>query len=361
MNSNPIQELLDAGRVDLLTYGKSMLSSSGYIAGQMELTSACEQRCGSCQSWIDHTKGTQRGEWSLENAQQFFLNLRDIPTFEHLSLTGGDPQSWPHLEELLLFYHRRVGSNGFRLRMNTALPLRPSWDDQVLWKEVFHELRISLDGVHPDYYRRMRGVERDPEEIFRWLKRVDHDSLVFLTCVSQKNIDHVLTIMNRIANARDEGLHVRKAIFIPIRDMNDRALLELSLRPGTYQEKWAEIREFAQEPRYAGWTSLGEQVEEGELSQYKGVDCHVSKITFHVKYDGTLYPCCLMGGEAIATRTEFAKGNVIRRHIDELRVLNQPVNVYDDPESPCTKICLWKQASMNRLGNFITETHLSMP
>jgi MoaA/NifB/PqqE/SkfB family radical SAM enzyme len=43
-------------REDLLVYGKAITSRSGYIAGQVEVTSRCVQACAHCQNRADAKK-----------------------------------------------------------------------------------------------------------------------------------------------------------------------------------------------------------------------------------------------------------------------------------------------------------------
>lgn len=347
-------------RRDLLLYGKQMVNPVGFVSGQMELTSKCEQRCVSCQSWLDHNSGVQRGEWLFQHAKNFFFSLAYFfeTKFEHLTLTGGDPQSWPHLHQLIEYY--QAEGYPFKLRVNTALPeevVRPD-----LWRSALSEVRLSLDAVDPEYYRAMRGVHTDPNDILVRAMELDHPCLSTLTCVSQRNIDHIPKIVERLEWLREKGrLNLRKAIFIPIRDMNDRALVQLQLRPEEYQEKWKRLQD---EYEYLDWTSFGEQVPEGSLSQHKGVTCWVSRITFHVKHNGDLYTCCLMGGEALQTRKEFKVGNVLEESVAMIwdrAARNPPKNVYDDPDSPCSRICLFKQSSMNLIAEEASRTSLSMP
>jgi MoaA/NifB/PqqE/SkfB family radical SAM enzyme len=356
MHDSGVKEALRQGRSDLLGYASQLRKPLGYVAGQVELTSACEQQCGSCQSWLDHRSGAESGEWRLADLKEFHADLACLPTFETLALTGGDPQSYRRLSDFLR-YHQGMGWP-FRLRMNTALPM--PIEDPQLWREALHDIRVSLDGVDRDYYRKMRGVATDPREIIDRMVILRHPQLSTLTCVSQKNIDHVPDIVRYLQDLRQD-MPLRKAIFIPIRDMNDKALIQLDLRPVSFQERWQELQlQYA----HLDWTSFGEQVGEGELAKFKGVKCHVSGITFHAKSNGDLYTCCLMGGEAIATRKEFRIGNLLEDSIEDLwhsAVHSMPTNVYDDPESPCTKICLWKQATMNLIGHETQDVSLAMP
>jgi radical SAM protein with 4Fe4S-binding SPASM domain len=352
-------------RSDLRMYAKMMQHPTGYVAGQLELTSACEQRCVNCQSWIDHTSGKEQGEWELRDVKKLFRSLSKIPTFEHLTLTGGDPQSWEDLGYLLPWFHTNRKDLRFKLRINTALPKLPmELEEARWWQFALQDLRVSLDAVNPEVYRAMRGVDRDPEEVLMALHRIDHPRTTTLTCVSEHNIRHVRDIVKRLRVARNNHLRLRKAIFIPVRPQNDKRLVQINT--GTHRtqtDEWQTLwEELCTEFRGETWTSFGEQVTRED--QPLRCDCHVGKITFHIKHNGDLYPCCLMGGEAIATRREFRIGNVLKEPIEHLwasYVANPVRNAYDDPNSACSRICLWKQTTMNRLGNKAEETVLSMP
>ncbi len=332
-------------RDDLKFYAKVAQRKLGYVAGQVELTSECFQKCLACDSWRADAKGEIKGMWGLGKFLSFLWELDAMPTFEHLSLTGGDPQRWPEIDYFLKsqrdFYR-------FSFQMNTALAKEPgSLDD---YRTKLQRLRVSLDGVTPDTYRRMRGVRTDPEEIVDRMDRLAHPMLATNTCVTDVNIDEVPAIVARLNEMKNPP---RKAMFLAVLDFEVGS---------EFWRKYAKLKEI-KSPRVP--TSFSEDVEwvRGFTAgpESSRIPCYAGGLTFHIKCDGDVYPCCLVGGEAIKTRKEMAIGNVFNEPLSAIHSRYAPGLHYADKEGACVKVCQWKQLQVNMLGHEASKTTLAMP
>jgi hypothetical protein len=86
-------------------------------------------------------------------------------------------------------------------------------------------------------------------------------------------------------------------------------------------------------------------------------------MSFHAKANGDWYPCCLVGGEALATQKSFCLGNV---HVEgyDLELLRKryvPLAHYANSESICSKICQYKQLQVNIAAEHAEQLTLAMP
>jgi MoaA/NifB/PqqE/SkfB family radical SAM enzyme len=331
-------------RDDIKFYGKLAQRKAGYVAGQVELTSDCFQFCTACDSWKSHARGQIRGVLSLNDVVKLCDELGRMKTFEHLTFTGGDPQKWPAFEEFFE-YHRILYP--FTFQVNTALARGAN---PVLWQKMIDRVRVSLDAVLPDTYRKARGVKTDPEEILARMEALRHPNLATMTCVSDVNIDEVPAIIARL-NAM--SWKPRKAMFLAVMEhdvapgfwqkFSELKTLESPFVPTSFSEDVAWVREFTRSP------------------EADKIPCYSGSATFHIKCNGEVYPCCLIGGEAIKTRREMAIGNILTETMEGILRRYQPKCHYADKSSPCVAVCQYKQLQMNRAGHAASLTTLSMP
>ncbi len=335
-------------RNDLLYYGKLAQRQLGYVAGQIELTSACGQKCKFCSSWIDHRTGKQKGTLELETVTDLLNQFNRMPTFEHVAFTGGDPQHWETKLEVLFDWiaaQRKLGDIQYGTQVNTAMILPIEKQDQRFWHSAVDDLRVSLDGVDKEHYFYMRRVETDPEEILNRLEDLQHPGLSFNTTVGENNIDHVLEIVRRVASLQTP---VRKMMFLPV--------LGFFHQP-EFWEKWGFFYKM-------DWSGLPFKVSfaSDEIPPLEaGVRCHAGSISFHVKANGDVYPCCLVGGEALKTIQDLSLGNVYHEDMETMRKRYVPLSHYDNPDLPCSMICQFKQASINHAAERASRVNLAMP
>lgn len=352
-------------RPDIRAYAKLSTRPSNLVAGQVELTSKCYQKCAMCESWRDDLSGVVRGTWPLAQLQELCCELSDYPHFEHLSLTGGDPQHWPHLTEFLVWFGeqkaRRGGSCEFALQINTALTQDMTPEVRGIWRRVVRDVRVSLDAATPRTYQVMRGDKRDPVEIVERMVGLDHPRLATNTCVTTRNIHEVHAILELLQGAFGPRVHaptLRKAMFLAVigdRDAGGEAFWEqyrefASLSPAafpsiptSFSEDVAGVRAFLASPDAA------------ELK------CYAGNSTFHVKANGDWYPCCLTGGEAIETHPEFKMGNYFKDPLWKICLNHKTEAHYGCADKPCAKICQWKQLQLNLAASEADGSILAMP
>jgi MoaA/NifB/PqqE/SkfB family radical SAM enzyme len=352
-NTLPLQTIKNlAQRPDMMFYGKLAQRKLGYVAGQLELTSLCHQRCVACDSWRQHKKGNINNTLPLQTIKNLAHQLNQTPTFEHLTLTGGEPQDWrdpidPSItfEDLLTWLSI---TKKFSLQVNTNFckPVNVS-----LWRNALNRVRVSLDAVTPETYKLCRGDTQDPEHILARIEELNHGGLATMTCVSEYNIHEVPDIITRLNRMNNPP---RKAMFL--------AVLDFGHTDPNFWEQYNALREIPS-PRVP--TSFSEDVSwvrEFVCSpQARDIPCHSGSITFHVKCNGDVYPCCLVGGEAIKTRTEMRIGNIHNKTLAQIQKEYKPGCHYRSPDSPCRAVCQWKQLNLNRVAHEASKTFLTMP
>lgn len=337
-------------RQDLQLYAKMATNGLGYVAGQVEVCSACGQKCKYCFSRDEHLAGTMRGTWKLEQLIKLLDELDEIPTFEHLAFTGGDPIVYPYLAELLAHVRaeRAKGRYGFSLQANTALTLDPKQPE--LWSE-FRDLRVSLDGVEDSFYQEMRGVQVPVATILERCRALDHPRLAFNATIGPANIIHAETMLNKMIEWKESGwLNFRKFNLLPVLGHDN---------PPWMWAKWKRLNGM----EWPEWISLGS---EARPPLEPNTRCWVPKITFHMKANGDVYPCCLAGGEALQTQTEFCMGNwwndgIHVREYAKKWVAQKLYAAVDGQPSVCWKICQWKQATFNQIAEEASQVQLAMP
>lgn len=336
-------------RKDLLMYAKHARNNGGLVAGQVEVTSACFQQCGSCDSWREDIR--DRHVMSLETLKALCEELDDIPSFETLAITGGDPQAWPPLTEFLAWFVAREFA--WSLRINTALTQPLTDTDAALWCDAFDEVRVSLDHHDPVEYQRIRGDDATVPSVVatRIRSLVAFNVNVSVLCVVTR--DGVrMGAMSEWVDHHCGG--IRKLTFLPAtghRFKTDdwRWYTDQVRVVNDYQ--WAFTMSFDDNvPDVRAWT----HTDDGRAAR-----CHAGTISFHIKPNGDWFPCCLTGGEALRTQAEFRMGNINVSTIRHIMATWHPQKFYDNDALPCRDICQYKQACINKAASDVVV--LSMP
>lgn len=342
-------------REDLVFYAKMAQRQVGYIAGQLEITSRCEQFCPNCDSWKAHQSGEFRAEMGYAEIAMFFDELNRMQNFENLTLTGGDPVSHPMFEEILKLDRK------FKLQINTALPLPIATPE--LWRERIDTIRLSLDGVTKETYYKMRGVRTDPEEILSRIYDLNHPDWATNTCVADANIHEMLQIIDRLGDMYPRN--PRKASFIAVMDrkVSPEFWREYNYNSDVIRERKRDMEECPCNVHWHQETSVAEDVAELRKHLASGaadtIPCRVGGITFHIKCNGDVYPCCITGGEAIATKRDYCVGNIKKNSLSEIQRRYHPQEDYKTPV--CRDLCQWKQFQMNALADRATKINMRIP
>lgn len=343
-------------RSDIAAYAKLAVLKTGPVAGQVEVTSHCFQHCRMCESWRDDAKGVHRGTWSLDQLKHLCFELESYGTFEHLALTGGDPQHWPVLDAFLEWFQQQkaAGRLNFHLQLNTALTqeVKRPW----LWCGV-RDLRVSLDSPYTATYQRLRGDKHTtPSAVLSRLKTLDHPRVQIAMTVTPENVVEIPGMLTSLRQFCEAGGRIRKATFLPV--LGDRAS-----RPASF---WAAYEQAATYKQLLPFeTSFADSVLSVRHWTHTvpgmATRCWSGNITFHLKCDGSFYPCCLVGGEAIVTHPELAVGNVFEDGFDAVWRYYKPERHYADINKPCRDICQYKQAALNLAAEQAASSVLSMP
>lgn len=336
-------------RDDLKYYAKLATKYTFYIAGQIELTSRCFQNCKYCAK--DRKIRAYPEPMSLNKLKRIVLELSSRQWFESLTLTGGDPLAWPYLDEFLLWYSTTPMWNKFDLHINTTLSKEPTYE---LWS-CLKSVRISIDGVTPEILKRTRGVGYDIQKIYSRMKKLKEQGVKIFTntCVGNENITHVSEILDSFSK---NEVPIDKAMFLIYLDYHQNQILE-ELWKRTIAKEKKKSRHFK--------TSFGENplmvrqlVQQGVL---KNVRCWASKLGFHMKPDGSIYHCCLTGGEAVEADDKHKVYTYkYDGDMDKAYSKVEPTCHYKY-DARCQEICQYKQTSLNIICEKASRTKLKLP
>lgn len=359
-------------RDDLKYYAKSFTRVGSWIAGQIEVTSLCDQQCRMCESWRDHQSGKQRGMIELGQMIDLCDQLTMYRSFEHLSLTGGDPQAWPHLQSFLKTYLTRRSRYKFSLQLNTALVRELNEFEEELWLDAVRDLRVSLDGVNPRTYQLMRGDRTDPAKVLDRVFRLAHPRTAFNVTITSFNVKEMVDIAERILMLKkhmckeNRNGDVRKLMIMKAMGPRDAENMSAEEFNATWNEQKGEI--FHRCINHELEISFDENHEMvlawlQDTPAARHLPCWVGTTTFHIKSNGDMYPCCLVGGEAIETVDHMKVGNIHEQKLVDIGLqLSRlgPMRPYQ-PGSVCSAVCRWKQASANLLAERSHHMTMAMP
>lgn len=332
-------------REDIKLYAKLATAQVGYVSGQVEVTSACFQHCRYCSSWRDKN---YTGSFTLGQIQNLVAELLEFPTFEHLTITGGDPQAWPCLDAFLEWWAEAAPAH-VSLQVSTALAR--DINHLNLWRTAIKDLRVSLDAFTAATYCFIRGDQQNsPAVILTRLKELDHPNLSIIATMYPSTIEQLKSLLGLI-----------DAFGLPIRKIMVMAGIGVELDDKFWNE-WNRIEKWAAN-YIAIPTSFTESIiETRKMCASKEVNkilCWASRLGFHIKPNGDIYPCCLVGGEAVEVQKEFCMGNIFEQYLADIYNDYSPTRYGLKPV--CKNICQYKQLSLNLAGEMASKTRLAIP
>jgi MoaA/NifB/PqqE/SkfB family radical SAM enzyme len=338
----------------LTAYSKIAQKRLGYCAAQLELTSHCFQNCPSCFARRLDPNAT----WPLEDLKELFLELAAMPTFEQLTLTGGDPQAYPFFDAIIQFWNAEKMK--FRLVVSTALMRNPKGTEL---KNVT-SIRLSLDGITCETYRKTRGVDRDPYEALAWADGLGIPYTVF-TCLSMTNKHEILEIADGLSYF--EQRHSDRLVHWSVAPMIGTSTTEREEILQAYQGLEQHLLE--RTPLFT--TSIDTKRLRNFYTQrdtaadsVDAIPCWASYASCHIKANGAVFPCCLIGGEACVTRSEFRIGDALEESLVAI------YERYTTPATPCYSLqnywacrqcCQIKQHSFNAETEAVKNYKFAMP
>lgn len=336
-------------RDDIMLYGKLAQQQLGYVAGQVEVTSKCFQHCKYCLSWVDKSYG----EFTLQQLQNFVDDLcTKFTMFEHLTLTGGDPQAWPHLDKFLEWWKLPGILETVDLQVSTALAR--DIKNPELWRTAIKDLRVSIDASSDKMYQRIRGnTENTCNTILARLATLRHLNLAIITTVYPDNIGELMSLLSSLDNLYRKGLPMRKIIvMVGIGVKLDKE----------FWQSWRQAKQWAEFSMKVS-TSFADDIIQVRAQCNSpvtdNVHCWASKLGFHIKPNGDVYPCCLIGGEAIEVQKEFLMGNIFEQELIDIYNSYTPTRYEMKPI--CREICQFKQLQINLAGEYARKIKLAIP
>lgn len=337
-------------RDDIMLYGKLAQQELGYVAGQVEVTTACFQNCKYCSSRATHQL---YGHFRLQQLQNFVDGLcTQFPMFQHLTLTGGDPQAWHDLDEFLDWWNMPQVLDKVNLQVSTALAR--NIDQPDLWRTAIKDLRVSIDACCDETYQKMRGDNLNTvNTILARLAVLKHPNLAIITTMYPDNIAELQPLLFRLNNLYRKGMPLRKIMVM--------AGIGVEL-DDKFWYRWEHTRQWA-EINLQVVTSFADNIAATRMMcmapRYSDVHCWASKLGFHIKPNGDVYPCCLVGGEAIEIQKEFKMGNIFEQDLKDIYNSYQPTRYAMKPI--CRTICQFKQLQINLAGELASKTKLAIP
>jgi radical SAM protein with 4Fe4S-binding SPASM domain len=173
-----------------------------------------------------------------------------------------------------------------------------------------------------------------------------------MTCVSQKNLSEIPKILKRLAQMKNPP---RKVMFLPV--LGTSGALDRKLYENTVEKQASLLKRLPFQTNFV--ESVSTLLKEQDI---EWVPCYVGRISFHIKANGDLFPCCLIGGEAVTTQQAYRLGNVHCNPLEQIRKNNMALpRHYLDKNSICRKVCQWKQMALNKEAFESEKFKLSMP
>lgn len=337
-------------------YAKVATNKLGWVAGQIELTTKCFQHCRGCVSWQQEMK-----EWTFDQLTNMHSQLSKFPTFEHLTLTGGDPQAWPRLNEFLM-YHAAQKSKP-KLQINCALARNIK--NTNLWRAAIDDIKVSMDAYSNKMFQLMRGdKENTPKTILERCWQLKHPRLAFNITVYPANQCELVGLIRWLNSHYEQGLPIRKIMITAGIGGKEG----VNIQNKRFWSQWREDKNFIlRDKDITVKTSFHELADEDEgmvrdicnTPEIENVHCWASMLGFHIKPNGDLYPCCIVGGEVAETLEEFKIGNVFEEDLKTLYAKLTPQLHYK--KAVCRENCMYKQLQLNTICEEASKTVLSLP
>ena len=339
---------------DFAYYAKIASNKLGWVAGQVELTSQCFQHCRGCLSCQKPI-----GTMCVDMLMNLHRQLRLFSTFEHLTLTGGDPQAWPPLNEFLKWHITQQSK--FKLQINTAMTR--DVEDSNLWCTAINDIKVSMDACTEKTFRLIRGdKENTPETIIDRCWQLKHPRLAFNITVYPENMDELCKLVC--------WLNAQYKLGLPIRKIMITAGIggKKGLQDEHFWEAWQNSKKcILADSNITVQTSFHEFSDEDEwlvrkicnAPETQSVRCWASLLGFHIKPNGDLYPCCIVGGEVAETLEEFKVGNISEQSLQSLHRKCEPELHYE--KAVCRENCMYKQLQINTITEEASKVVLSLP
>ncbi len=200
----------------------------------------------------------------------------------------------------------------------------------------------------------MRGDSTNtPEIIFNRLIKLEHPNLAIIITAYPKNINQILPLIATLDTLHQKGLPMRKII----------VMMGIGLKlDEDFKRRWRQTKHWVADYIKVS-TSFAEDIIQVRAQcnspVVDNVHCWASRLGFHIKPNGDIYPCCLVGGEAIEIQKEFLMGNIFKEKLIDIYKRYQPTRYGMKPI--CREVCQFKQLQINQAGEYARKIKLAIP
>lgn len=292
----------------------------------LEVTNRCNSLCVSCPLTYDHfLRFEPKHHLSWE---QFRHVVDQLPTIERAVLHGiGEPLLNPELPRFVAHLKAR----GAHVLFNTNGVLLDERRGDALAEAGLDELRVSLDAVTPELYRRLRGIDKLPQILANLRAFIDRHRgqerpRVSLWLVGmQENLEQLPDFVRLGAELGVPEVYLQRLVYFGGGErIADGATMvpEQSLF-GTLAQRQAELiahcealaAELGLVFRASGATTPFESVAVKGAHPWQG--CFRPWALIYVTANGNLLPCCI-APFAAPDYPGIVLGNVLARPLVEL-------------------------------------------
>jgi len=258
-----------------------------------------------------------------------FNKLNDCDV-KSIRFTGGEPLLAPNYADLIEF------CNFYQIQtsiITTLLTQSGAARNALLDTDI---LKISLSAVGHNYTS-FFGIDRSYFNLFdhnlTFLKQNDKEFEIYYTIFDGNcDLKHTTDFINYIYKFNPKKVHFFPAMFKEHDRKQLEEVLKLIENTATFDNNASRVLEAF---------DLRDNVE--------NIKCHVNKFHMYIKSDGSVYPCCMTGGElGQGTSDVFYMGNIFRDRLTDIYKKNYGMmRLIDVSKCKACKDCTFKYKRLN--------------
>lgn len=286
-----------ARKLDHLFYSVKMGMIDAPISFFISLTDYCFSKCQMCGHW----KRKDKSEMKYHDVSSILMSTQDRGT-QSVSLTGGDIFCWPYLKNLL-------EDKAILLDFYIDTPLifnERNFSIELLRRVKW--IRISLDSVNKDTYRKIRGIdclETVKKNISNLTRIHPNCDLGIVTVLQKDNHGELDSIAEFI---QENG--IKRWIVHPV-EFNDDKELDREIKSKIFEkllERYDKI--FPINNFHSHYLDL--------VGKYKDevFKCYMPYFTCSIDTQMNVWPCCILSQNSreILSNNELMLGNIREWH-----------------------------------------------
>ena len=292
----------------------------------LEVTNRCNSLCVSCPLTYDHFlrfEPKHHLSWA-----QFRQIVDQIPQIERAVLHGiGEPLLNPELPRFIAYLKGR----GAQVLFNTNGVLLDERRGDALAEAGLDELRVSLDAVTPELYRKLRGINKLPQIVANlraFMQRhagQDRPRVSLWMVGMQDNLEQMPDLVRLADELGVPEVYLQRLVFFGDgeRIADDTTMVPEQSLYGTLEQRQAELvlgcealaRELGLVFRASGATTPHESIAVKGAHPWQG--CFRPWALIYVTANGNLLPCCI-APFAAPDYSSLLLGNLLSRPLAEL-------------------------------------------